>query len=262
MTPTEWIEYLRGVDTPTLVNAIELLEVRPNREAFTPLQIRCLFPAFGRMCGYAVTAQVETITQGEPFDLDRFVELYRLVGAAPKPAVIALQEIGGQPDHAAHCGEVMATFIRRLGAIGLVSDCGVRDIPEVRALGLHYFARGSVASHGNYRIARPGGPISKWGTAAGWTTIPRTPSTAITRPMGEERGARRQPRPGADPSTPRSCGTRARTISCCFTTPTAVRFRTTRGIAYRKSADNGKTWGPPSALDTGYPVDILVHSVS
>lgn len=31
-------------------------------------------------------------------------------------------------------------------------------------------------------------------------------------------------------------------------------------IAYRKSADNGKTWGPPIALDTGYPVNIMVHS--
>ena len=35
----------------------------------------------------------------------------------------------------------------------------MRDIPEVRALGFHYFARGSVASHGNYRIARPGVPV-------------------------------------------------------------------------------------------------------
>lgn len=31
-------------------------------------------------------------------------------------------------------------------------------------------------------------------------------------------------------------------------------------IAYRKSADNGKTWGPAIALDTGYPVDVMVHS--
>ena len=66
MTEAEWIEYLRGIDTPTLVNAIELLHLRPNQEGFTPLQIRCLFPELGRMCGYAVTAQVETLTQSEP----------------------------------------------------------------------------------------------------------------------------------------------------------------------------------------------------
>ena len=163
MTQTEWIDYLRDIDTPTLVNAIELLHLRPNHEGFTPLQIRCLFPEMGRLCGYAVTAQVETCTQTEPFDLDRFVELYQAVEASPKPAVIALQEIGGHADYAAHCGEVMATFFTRLGAVGLVSDCGVRDLPEVRRLGFQYFARGSVASHGNYRIARPSVPVQIMG---------------------------------------------------------------------------------------------------
>lgn len=154
-----YLEYLRSVDTPTLINAIELLKVRPNREGFTPLQIRCLFPELGRMCGYAVTAQVETITKTGPLEFDRFLELYRLVEAAPKPAVIVLQETGGYPDYAAHCGEVMGTFFTRLGAVGLVSDCGVRDLPEVRRLGFHYFARGSVASHGNFRVVRPGVPV-------------------------------------------------------------------------------------------------------
>jgi regulator of RNase E activity RraA len=154
-----WIEYLKSVDTPTLSNGIELLKRRPKHEGFTPLEIRCLFPDLGRMCGYAVTAQVETVTQTGSHDLERFIELYKLVEQAPKPAVIVLQEIGGHGSYAAHCGEVMATFFTRLGAVGLVSDCGVRDLPEVRALGFQYFARGSVASHANFRIVRSGCPV-------------------------------------------------------------------------------------------------------
>ena len=154
-----WIEYLKSVDTPTLINGIELLKLRPNHEGFTPLEIRCLFPELGRMCGYAVTAQVETITQTGGFELDRFLDLYKLVEAAPKPAVVVLQEIGGHPSYAAHCGEVMATFFTRLGATGLVSDCGVRDLPEVRRMGFQYFARGSVASHAHFRIVRSGLPV-------------------------------------------------------------------------------------------------------
>jgi regulator of RNase E activity RraA len=151
-----WVEYLKKVDAPTLSNAIELLKVRPRREGFTPLQVRALFPEFGRMCGYAVTAQVETVTESEEKSVSRFIDLYRAVEQSQKPAVIVLQEIGGYPDYAAHCGEVMATVFKRLGAIGLVSDCAVRDVPEVRALGFHYFARGTVASHANFRIARAG----------------------------------------------------------------------------------------------------------
>jgi 4-hydroxy-4-methyl-2-oxoglutarate aldolase len=158
-TENRLIEYLKTVDSPTLSNAIELLKARPHRDGFTPLQIRCLFPELGRMCGYAVTAQVETVTDCGAFDINQFVDLYRTVIASPKPAVIVLQEIGGNPDYAAHCGEVMSTVFKRLGAVGLVSDCAVRDIPEVRALGFQYFARGSVVSHANFRIARVGVPV-------------------------------------------------------------------------------------------------------
>ncbi|MCP5109371.1 MAG: RraA family protein, partial [bacterium] len=50
-----WIEYLKSVDSPTLSNAIELLDMRPREEGFTPLGVRCLFPELGPMAGYAVT---------------------------------------------------------------------------------------------------------------------------------------------------------------------------------------------------------------
>jgi regulator of RNase E activity RraA len=154
-----WIEYLMTVDTPTLSNAIEVCGVRRWNTGFAPLGIRCLFPELGRLAGYAVTAQVETMTQTEPRDNRRFLELYQLVQQSPKPAVVVLQEIGAFPSYAAHCGEIMATFFTRLGAVGLVSDCGVRDLPEVRAMGFHYFARGAVASHAYFRIVRAGVPV-------------------------------------------------------------------------------------------------------
>ena len=46
-----------------------------------------------------------------------------------------------------------------LGAIGLVSDYGVRDLTAVRKIGFHYFARGAVASHARYPLVRTGLPI-------------------------------------------------------------------------------------------------------
>ncbi len=158
-----WIEYLKTVDTPTLSNAIELLKIRSHSEGFTPLQVRDLFPEFGRMCGYAVTAQVETVTPSDAMQNTCFPELCQTVEKAQKPVVVALQEIGGHGDYAAHCGEVMATLFKRLGAIGLVTDCAVRDVPEVRALGFHYFARGTVASHASFRVVRVGVPIQVCG---------------------------------------------------------------------------------------------------
>lgn len=159
---TNWVDYLKTVDTPTLSNAIEALRVRSRSAGFAPCQILCLFPEFGRMVGYAVTAQVETMTDAAT-DRKTFLSLYEAVMESPKPAVVAFQEIGPQADYAAHCGEVMATIFQRLGAVGLVSDCAVRDLPEVRALRFQYFARGTVASHAYFRIVRVGVPIQVQG---------------------------------------------------------------------------------------------------
>ncbi len=156
---TDPIPYLKTVDTPTLSNAIEELNVRPRADGFAPLTIRCLFPEMGRMVGYAVTAQVETVSCMTPLDKSVFCDLFAAVDASPKPAVVVMQEIGSAPDLATHCGEVMATIFTRFGAIGVVSDAGVRDIPEVRAMGMHYFARGAVPSHASFHIVRVGVPV-------------------------------------------------------------------------------------------------------
>src|SRR3984957_18310498 len=156
---SELIAYLKTVDTATLANAIELLTLRPRAEGYASLDLKCLFPEFGPMCGYAVTAHAETVTLGAPKTEDAYIELFEAVERSPKPAVVVMQEIGGDRDRATHAGEVMATIFTRLGAIGLVSDCGVRYLTAVRKLGFHYFARGGVASHANYRIVRTGTPV-------------------------------------------------------------------------------------------------------
>jgi regulator of RNase E activity RraA len=156
------IDYLQTVDTPTVSNAVEMLRLRPQNEGFSPYHLRCLFPELGRMVGYAVTAHVETMTKAV-IDWQVFFRLYQAVAEAPKPAIVVFQEAGPHPDFAAHCGEVMATIFKRVGAIGLVSDCAVRDIPEVRAMGFHYFAKGTVASHAHFRIVRLGIPVQVQG---------------------------------------------------------------------------------------------------
>jgi 4-hydroxy-4-methyl-2-oxoglutarate aldolase len=156
---SELIDYLKTVDTATLANAIELLNLRPRAEGYASLDLKCLFPEFGPMCGYAVTAHAETVTLGTPKTEEAYVELFEAVEASPKPAVVVIQEIGGDRDRATHAGEIMASIFTRLGAVGLVSDCGVRDLTAVRKMGFHYFARGAVASHASYRIVRSNVPV-------------------------------------------------------------------------------------------------------
>ncbi len=157
------LDFLWSIDTPTVANAIEVLKVRPRTEGFPSVDLRCLFPELGVMCGYAVTAQVETVSVGNALEEERFVELFEAVEAAQKPVVVVMQEIGRNPGWAAHSGEVMSTIFKQLGAIGLITDCAVRDLTAVRRLPFHYFARGAVSSHAHFRIVRTNVPVEVLG---------------------------------------------------------------------------------------------------
>ena len=46
-----------------------------------------------------------------------------------------------------------------LGAIGLVTDGGVRDVDTVREMGFHYFAPGMVPAHGNFGFMEAQVPV-------------------------------------------------------------------------------------------------------
>jgi regulator of RNase E activity RraA len=78
----------------------------------------------------------------------------------------------------------MAMLGMRVGAVGLVTDGGVRDLVEMRELGFHCFARYAVASHGNFDIVKIGAPVTLdgqvvrtgdilHGDASGVVTVPR-----------------------------------------------------------------------------------------
>ncbi len=154
------LQVLKSLDTPTICNAIETFGVRGRIEGFLGMDIHCLFPELGTMIGYALTVKVDSTTPEVPGDDEVWREWVRAMDAAPKPIVLVFQDIGPQPRKSAHIGEVMVTIARRLGVTGLITNGGVRDINEVRALGFHYFSAGIVPSHGNPRLLQVNVPVS------------------------------------------------------------------------------------------------------
>lgn len=153
------LAFLRGVDSPTLSNAIEPFKVRDRCDGFVGGRIQSLFPDFPPMVGHALTVTV-TNQPGPVLGREGWWRMWDALEAMPNPAVLVYQDISGAPHRVAFCGEVMATYATRLGAVGLVTDGGVRDLAEVRALGFHYFAPFPVVSHANFGIVDVGVPIT------------------------------------------------------------------------------------------------------
>jgi len=158
------LDLLREFDTPTVCNAIERLQLRDRTDGFMGFDIRCLFPDLGRMVGYAVTATARSAVPGSPGSRSGFASLFQALEKAPKPAVLVFKDVGPDPRRSCHFGDMVATSAARLGAIGLVTDGGVRDLSAVRGMGFHYFAAGATPAHGNYEIVEVGLDIMVGGT--------------------------------------------------------------------------------------------------
>ena len=135
LTPQQ-LDELRAIDSPTIANAIEEFKVRPRVNGYAGATLRCLIPGLGTMLGYAVTCKGDSTTEGK--QRREHTELYRAINALqPLPAVVVIGDDGdpGRIDLSCHAGEMMATTMKRVGAVGLVTDGGLRDIKEVTDLG-------------------------------------------------------------------------------------------------------------------------------
>jgi regulator of RNase E activity RraA len=153
------LEDLNSIDTPTISNAIEKLNVRDLTTGFAGCRIRCMFPDLGIKVGYAITAQLDGTSPGPPAVGAGFREVADAVEISPKPVILVWQDVGPNPGGAAVFGEFAATLMKRLGAVAMVTNGAVRDIHEIRDLAFQLFAAGASPSHGNPRFVRVGVPV-------------------------------------------------------------------------------------------------------
>jgi 4-hydroxy-4-methyl-2-oxoglutarate aldolase len=152
------IERLRRHTTPTICNAIEEFGVRPRHRGFMGPQVRCIFPELPPMVGHAVTV---TVLAGQPPARHRAPtrpEYWDYVLSVPEPRVVVVQDLDPTPI-GSFWGEVNATIHRALGCVGTVTNGGVRDVDEVRALGFQMFASCLLVSHAYVHIVDYGGPV-------------------------------------------------------------------------------------------------------
>ncbi|GAA5026210.1 RraA family protein [Microbacterium fluvii] len=156
-SPAE-LDFLAGVDSPTVANALERLALRDRRAGYLGGRIRCNFPELGTMVGRALTVTA-TDAVGRAADQSGYWELWERLEAMTGPVVIVMKDASGTPHRVAYAGEIMTTLAQRLGAVGIVTDGGLRDVAEVRANGFHYFSRYTVVSHANFELSAVGEPV-------------------------------------------------------------------------------------------------------
>jgi 4-hydroxy-4-methyl-2-oxoglutarate aldolase len=159
--PEQLLDRLRDFDSPNISNAIELLAVRDRTEGFASLELRCLFPELKPMVGYAVTCTADSTSPGEPRP-SQLNHLLDAIAAQQNPVVVVVQNCGPDRLRTCYIGDMAALFFDRLGAVGAVTDGGIRDLSgiKVRVPGFQVFSPGAVVSHGNSAITDVGIPVT------------------------------------------------------------------------------------------------------
>jgi 4-hydroxy-4-methyl-2-oxoglutarate aldolase len=163
LTP-EQLEALRRLDACTLANAIESFHERLRNEGFADHTIRCLFPDFQPMVGYAATIKIRGSAPPTASDLyPARTDWWNYVMSLPEPRIVVAQDIASTPGLGALFGMVHINIQRALGSVGLITNGVVRGIPTAEALGFQIFAGGVTVSHAYTHIVEFGTPVKVGG---------------------------------------------------------------------------------------------------
>lgn len=144
---TEILNIFKTLDTPTVCNAIEVLNVRPRTQGFLPPSIRAIMPELPPMAGYAVTLTCRS--RSKPTGTTAYGDLGRhmeAIFAVPKPCVLVIQDLDEEP-LGASIGEMVGSLYAACGCVGMVTNGTVRDTPALRRRKLPLFASGCCCSH-------------------------------------------------------------------------------------------------------------------
>lgn len=150
---------LAKYDTPTICNVIELFDIRPRNRGYMDARVKCNFPEFPPIVGFACTAAFRSDAPpagGDAYgsiqkQLQQFAEL-------PGPAVVVFQDLD-DPPAAAVFGEVMCSTYQAFGSVGLVTNGAGRDLEQVRALKYPVFTGSTICSHGYCHMLHLGLPV-------------------------------------------------------------------------------------------------------
>jgi regulator of RNase E activity RraA len=160
---TSLIEDLRGLDTPTVCNALELLAPQRRGWGFTIEPLVCVRPGLPPVVAVARTARIRA---AHPSGLDAQAarELndayYAYIDAGPKPSVVVIQDLDApHAGYGAFWGEVNTHVHRGLGCTGVITDGSVRDLPAC-ADGFQLLANRVGPSHAFVHVVDFRGPVT------------------------------------------------------------------------------------------------------
>lgn len=140
---------LRALDTPTVCNALEVLDEDWRTSGFTTEPLVCTRPEQVPIVGYARTATIRARTPASGSAAegrDLRIAYYRYIEAQLRPTIAVIQDLDPVPGFGAFWGEVQTTVHNALGCLGVITNGSVRDL-DMAAPGFQMLAGSVGPSH-------------------------------------------------------------------------------------------------------------------
>src|SRR5579862_6013319 len=109
----EVIRALAELDSCTVANVIDEMDVRLRSQGYCDGSIRCMLPELPAVCGYAVTCTIRsaaTPMEGHSFR-DR-TDWWDFIGQQPAPRIAVIEDIDEKPGTGAFIGEIHGAILR------------------------------------------------------------------------------------------------------------------------------------------------------
>ena len=161
----ELLALLRSVDTPTVCNAIEVVEGKRGFDRFTRGTVLCSDPGAGAIVGRARTAKISAIappTEAADVIRARRMDYYRHMASGPRPALAVVEDVDGDAAIGAYWGEINTSVHKGFGLAGALTNGVMRDLGDLPD-NFPVIAGSVGPSHGFVHVLEIATPVTVFG---------------------------------------------------------------------------------------------------
>lgn len=162
---------LEKFDTPTICNALELVDSNRKNFGYTDEMLFCLRPNMQPIVGIAKTATCRSLypSNKDSNTLKRErINYYTYINDGNFPKIVAMQDLdGNRRGHGPFWGEFNTRIHKTLGCKGVITDGSIRDVPNIPS-DFQILSTGTKPSHANIHIVEYNVPV----TVASMNVVP------------------------------------------------------------------------------------------
>ena len=123
-----FIKIFRNYDTPTILNALEILDSKFRTKGFTTKQFVCVDEKLAPIVGFARTATIKASSEVDSITKrDKLIDYYKYICSGDGPKISVIEDIDDKPGFGAFWGEINTTIHNGLGIKGVVTNGAIRD---------------------------------------------------------------------------------------------------------------------------------------